>query len=677
MITQNLSLAFPCSPALAAALFVLAAVAVLVFFRARKGGWGRLLLLFVLLWGLFDIRLLSEMGRSGAGTALLFLDESLSQRYPDRVSKMTSFAAGFLTESKKIGRINVRLVRPGQKEDKGEAFEAALDKAFHTDAGRRFSHAVFVTDGQVPIAPLRQKLLNSGAAFFPVLTDKKGQKDRLLQLDSLPEYGVAGKDLLITGRVLGMDTLSPEETVSLSVTDAFGRKRQFPVSVSEDFRIPLSLPFAERAEFLFELPVAPEEVSPLNNKRLVSVPLAPDAVQVLIVGQAPRMGGRSLWDAVQRDPSIQTRFLYLNRQNDWEKLLAHLSGDAERPHILVLDKVNWQSSLFTGDRPALAMAIASFVKKGGALTVLAGPSYASFARDEMESTLGEILPPSPTGRVLSHPASVRRSLWGEGHPVTRSLYLGDRVGRWLRHVDVAESGSHQATLLTENGAPLLTLAQIEKGRVAFIASDVPWLWAVGYDGGGPWAALRNNLFRWSLGDPAFLSERPQIQKQQDKALILSLGGLHAEKDPLVSIETPLGDTQDITLSRRKDGKGYRAVLPALPGPYLLRYKTRFAAIGFDDRDLNASFAVDRRPLLPLTKRFGGQISRITGETQEEWKEQGRALARTIADNARKNKERLQLKEAPFPSDYLRFLICLGLVFLVWLREKKKIETFKG
>ena len=57
-----------------------------------------------------------------------------------------------------------------------------------------------------------------------------------------------------------------------------------------------------------------------------------------------------------------------------------------------------------------------------------------------------------------------------------------------------------------DGAPLLQLSRVDKGRVALLLSDQLWLWARGYDGGGPHLDLLRRLAHWLMKEPELEEE---------------------------------------------------------------------------------------------------------------------------------------------------------------------------
>ena len=57
-----------------------------------------------------------------------------------------------------------------------------------------------------------------------------------------------------------------------------------------------------------------------------------------------------------------------------------------------------------------------------------------------------------------------------------------------------------------DGQPLLVLSRVDKGRVGLLLSDQMWLWARGYDGGGPYLDLLRRLAHWLMKEPELEEE---------------------------------------------------------------------------------------------------------------------------------------------------------------------------
>ena len=72
--------------------------------------------------------------------------------------------------------------------------------------------------------------------------------------------------------------------------------------------------------------------------------------------------------------------------------------------------------------------------------------------------------------------------------------------RWFRLVDAAPTKG-DVVMEGPEGKPLLMLAREGEGRVALLLSDHAWLWARGFEGGGPQVDLLRRLAHWLMKEP--------------------------------------------------------------------------------------------------------------------------------------------------------------------------------
>ena len=93
---------------------------------------------------------------------------------------------------------------------------------------------------------------------------------------------------------------------------------------------------------------------------------------------------------------------------------------------------------------------------------------------------------------------------GQRHPVTRGLEGSQsdppQWSRWFRLVDAR---AHKGMTVMEGpeSKPLLQLSREGEGRIALLLSDHIWLWARGYEGGGPHIDLMRRLSHWLMKQP--------------------------------------------------------------------------------------------------------------------------------------------------------------------------------
>ncbi len=97
-------------------------------------------------------------------------------------------------------------------------------------------------------------------------------------------------------------------------------------------------------------------------------------------------------------------------------------------------------------------------------------------------------PAEPTGDVIQQAFQPAITAVGAKHPVTRGLPGADETppawSRWFRQVDATVNRGTNVLSGADN-KPLLVLSREDKGRVALLLSDQMWLWARGFQGGGP------------------------------------------------------------------------------------------------------------------------------------------------------------------------------------------------
>jgi hypothetical protein len=207
------------------------------------------------------------------------------------------------------------------------------------------------------------------------------------------------------------------------------------------------------------------------------------------------------------------------------------------------------------------------------------------------------------GDGIRHP--VTRGLPGAGEPGKEATW-----GRWLRQVDVRPLRGRTVMSGIEE-KPLLVLDRIGKGRVALLTSDHAWLWARGFEGGGPHTDLLRRTAHWLMKEPDLEEER----------LIASAKGLKLtierrtmeDRVGEVTVSAPGGETSKITLQQAGPGLWRTTIDVKTPGLYKLQATaptgqlTAVAHLGLEDaREMNEVTATDAK-LKPLVEATGGGV----------------------------------------------------------------------
>jgi hypothetical protein len=193
------------------------------------------------------------------------------------------------------------------------------------------------------------------------------------------------------------------------------------------------------------------------------------------------------------------------------------------------------------------------VREGGAVLIAAGPDYAS-PTSLWRTPLDVILPAEPSGQVTETPFRAHLNDIGKRHPVTRDLEGANSEpphwSRWFRVVDT-KNAKGSTVMQGADDKPLLVLSREGEGRVALLLSDHIWLWARGYEGGGPHLDLLRRLSHW-------LMKQPELEEE---ALRLVANGreLSVERQTMadsvaeVTVTTPSGATRTLTLQAAQPG----------------------------------------------------------------------------------------------------------------------------
>ena len=121
-----------------------------------------------------------------------------------------------------------------------------------------------------------------------------------------------------------------------------------------------------------------------------------------------------------------------------------------------------------------------------------------------------------------------------------------------------------------DGKPLLVLAHEGEGRVALLLSDHIWLWARGYEGGGPHLDLLRRLSHW-------LMKQPELEEE---ALRLIVKG----HDITVQRQTMADSVNDVTLTSPTGNEPHAGFAAGRAGRVACRsHRQRTRAVARDRR----------------------------------------------------------------------------------------------
>ena len=251
------------------------------------------------------------------------------------------------------------------------------------------------------------------------------------------------------------------------------------------------------------------------------------------------------------------------------------------------------------------------MENGGALLVSSGPEFAG-PTSVYRTPLASVLPAQPTGEIVTQAFKPQVTPLGLAHPVTRDLAgsNADNVpatwGRWFRLIG-ATAVSGQTVMSGPGNKPLLVLDQVKKGRVAEILSDQTWLWARGFEGGGPQAELLRRLAHWLMKEPELEAES-LTAAVADGEIVVTRRTMAKGVQP-VTMTTPTGKTVTLTLDNAGPGLWRIAAKVSELGLYRVTDGTLSAVTAAGP--LNPKEVADMRAtdtiLKPVAEATGGAV----------------------------------------------------------------------
>ena len=610
---------------IAAIAVVALAVAGMMIFSRKRGGWLRLLASALLIGALLDPRFVNEEREKLPEVVALIVDRSGSQTIGERSAQTDAAEKALEAEIKARPQTTLRKVEVIERDadtDGTHLFDA-LNSAIGDVPPERLAGIVAITDGVVHDVPSSLRSQGFGAPFHALITGKPGEFDRRIEIAEAPRFGIVGKEVQATFRVLvnGAPGTSLRMTISRNGEPFTSRM----VTTDTPVKMPLKIDRAGINLFEVSIETAPGELTTINN--LVALPIegVRDKLRVLLVSGEPHLGERTWRNLLKADPNVDLVHFTILRPPEKQdgtptnelSLIAFPTRELFQQKIaefdlIIFDRYSNQTFL----PQAYFENMVKYVREGGPILFAAGPEI--LARGGLLSTpLRQIMPAQPGNQVLEQLFRARVTTLGDRHPVTRMLEGAKpaQAGEdpawapWFRQI--ASTPRDGQVLMTGIGSnPLLVLKREQKGRVAMFLSDQVWLWARGYQGGGPYLDLLRRMVHWLMKEPDL----------EEEALRLSVRGrqLTVERRTIgenpgdIDLTLPGGETMKATLEEAEPGLWKATLAVRRSGLYRAQsgQLIAFANAGpANPREfMDVVSTTDR--LQPIASETGGSVRRL-------------------------------------------------------------------
>jgi hypothetical protein len=553
----------------AAGAVALVIAALLIVSRSR-GAVIRALALALLVLALANPSFTREDRDPIPSIAAIIIDKSPSQNFGERAKQTQDARVALAERLARIPGLEVRTAEAGEAdgETDGTRLFNALGAVFADVPPDRIAGAFFITDGRVHDVPADATALGFTAPVHALITGLANERDRRVVLTSAPRFGIVGQSQVVAFRI--EDQGPSGGPVRVTVRRDGEQIDSRNVTPGQTVRVQVPIPHAGANIVEIEASPMEGELTPVNNRAVVSIDGVRDKLRVLLVSGEPHAGERTWRNLLKSDASVDLVHFTILRPPEKQdgtpinelSLIAFPTRELFQQkigefHLIIFDRYARQGVL-----PIIYFDnIAKYVRDGGAVLVAAGPDYAS-ATSLWRTPLDAILPAEPEGGMTERAFHARLSALGKRHPVTRALEGStDEPPHWSRWFRLVNTKNNNGTSVLEgpDGKPALILSREGEGRVALLLSDHIWLWARGYEGGGPHIDLLRRLSHWLMKQPDLEEEALRLSSR-GRELVIERQTM-AESVAEVTVTTPTGATRKVTLAAAEPGL-WRGSTPA-------------------------------------------------------------------------------------------------------------------
>jgi hypothetical protein len=678
-------------PVLGALALAIALVAGLGLWRRARGTLWRGAMLALGLLALANPVVVREQRQPLDDVALLLVDRSPSQTVGERPQQLDQALAKLRSELKQIGGLEVVEATTSGDGKGGTRLFATLATTLPEIDRSRLAGVLMLSDGQVHDVPKSLDALAIDAPMHLLLTGQRDEHDRRLVAEQVPNYGMVGDQEQITFRVDDLPAGGANEPVTVTLRQDGEVRQRISVTPGASRSVPFQLTRAGQTVLELEAAPAPGEVTTLNNRQVFFVNGVRDRLRVLLVSGQPYSGLRVWRNLLKSDPAVDLVHFTILRPPEKQDgtpirelaLIAFPSRELFEVKLKDFDLVIFDRYSRRGLLPlAYLDNVARYVENGGALLEIAGPEFAH-PLSLYRTPLAHVLPARPTGVVYERGFTPTLTDLGRRHPVTAGLTegvenerpradAGAAWGRWFRQVDVEAEGS-QVLMSGAADRPLLALNRVGKGRVAQLLSDQVWLWARGFEGGGPQGLLLRRLVHWLMQEPELDEEALRAEPAGNDSIAIERRSLKPEAET-ATVTAPSGRTTEVRLEPSGQGLA-RATVPAKEaGLYRIsdsKFSTYAAVRPIGAEELSDMRATPDR-LAPLVEASGGAVHWLADGGAPEVRKvaPGRALSGRNWVGLRRNDRYLVTgaSQLPLLPAVLALVLLLGTLGFAWYRE---------
>jgi hypothetical protein len=692
-----MDLSFTLDPLIAdwLAYLLIAAAAIpllLALFVRARGAILRSLALAALALALLNPVIRDEDREPLTDIAVVVVDQSLSQTIGKRLGRTSDVAQQIAGKLQGLANTEMRTVTvqsSGGGDQEGTRAFAALNSALADIPPERYAGALMITDGQVHDVPESLRAQGYEGPLHALITGSRDETDRRLVVERSPRFGIVGQQQTFAFRIDEEGKGSGGEPVEVTITYDDGSSASFTARPGQTVEVEIDIKHGGRNYTEVAVAPLPGEIALQNNRTVITTDGIRDRLQVLLVSGEPHPGERTWRNLLKADASVDLVHFTILRPPEKQdgtpvkelSLIAFPTRELFVEKLSEFDLVIFDRYERRGILPTVYLNnVVDYVRAGGAVLVASGPDYAS-PLSLYETPLNAVLPAAPTGSVTVEPFKPQVTEAGQRHPVTRGLPGSETDppswGKWFRLADIAPGTDGHVVMSGPEDKPLMLLSRFGEGRVALMLSDQAWLWARGYDGGGPQTELLRRLAHWLMKEPE-LEEEALSGTQDGRNLLIERRTMSDAAGP-VTVTLPSGQKVVVQLTEASPGLWRGSLTSTENGIHRLSDDelSVVAALGeAGTKELEELIATDRKlkPILDETRggahwlgndaSIGSSVPRVTKVAE------GRAYSGSGWLGLKSNGAyRVRsVSELPLFATFFGLALLLGLASITWYRE---------
>src|SRR5215218_10212273 len=380
MLTVSFSPLVPIE-ALAALGVVVAVLVVLAAVSRGAVAAIRAAALALVLLALTNPSLVQEDREKVKDVVAVVMDRSTSQTLGDRAALTDKVRADLQRRLGALPDVETRFVDALDSEgDEGTNLFAALSNALADVPPDRLAGVVMVTDGVVHDIPASAASLGFRAPLHALITGRPNERDRQIKLIEAPRFGLVGRDQTIRAEVQERGGTGSALLTVRRDGQVFMRQQ---VRTGAPFSIQARVEHGGPNVVELEVEGLDNELTPANNRAVVTIEGIREKLRVLLVSGEPHAGERTWRNLLKSDANVDlVHFTILRPQEKQDGTpINELSLIAFPTRELFQQKIK-EFDLIVFDRYANQNVllpstyfenIVRYVREGGAVLVAAGP----------------------------------------------------------------------------------------------------------------------------------------------------------------------------------------------------------------------------------------------------------------------------------------------------------------